>query len=120
MATQAASVRAHAAGRRPRRKPAAARGLPRHRLAGGVVWIAVAAALLAGVVALNVVVLRLNMRLDELGTERVRLRSQIDELNSRAAGESTPAHIRAQLHTNGYRPVSADSIRFVALDPGAR
>jgi hypothetical protein len=120
MATQTAPARALTARRRPRGRPVPGRGLPRRRLAGGVVWIAVVAALLAGVVALNVVVLRLNMRLDELGTERVRLRSEIAELKSRAADESTPAHIRAQLYANGYRPAAAGSIRFVTLDPQAR
>jgi len=39
------------------------------RVAGGVVWIGIVAALLAGVVAMNVAVLRLNMQLDRLGRE---------------------------------------------------
>ena len=40
---------------------------------GGVVWIVVLAVLLAGIVAVNVAVLQLNVRLDELGRERVQL-----------------------------------------------
>ena len=42
---------------------------------GGVVWIVVLAVLLAGIVAVNVAVLQLNVRLDELGRERVQLRA---------------------------------------------
>ena len=61
-ALPAPTRRAHA------RAAEAARGAevaPRRRVAGGVVWIGVVAVLLAGVVALNVAVLRLNIRLDE-------------------------------------------------------
>ena len=39
----------------------------RTRPFGGVVWIVILAVLLAGVVAVNVAVLQLNVRLDELG-----------------------------------------------------
>ena len=41
-----------------------------HGVAGGVVWIAVVAMLLAGVVALNVAVLRLNVELNKVNAER--------------------------------------------------
>jgi cell division protein FtsL len=41
-----------------------------------VFWIAIVALLLAGVVALNVAVLRLNMTLDRLGRERANLRAE--------------------------------------------
>ena len=44
----------------PRARPRP-REAPRPRLAGGVAWILVVAVLLAGIVALNVAVLRLNM-----------------------------------------------------------
>jgi hypothetical protein len=60
----------------PHGLPARARRTPRRGLAGGIVWIALVAALLAGVVALNVAVLRLNMRLEQLGRERVDLRAE--------------------------------------------
>ena len=43
---------------------------------GGVIWIALVAGLLAGVVAMNVAVLRLNMKLDHLGRERADLRAE--------------------------------------------
>jgi hypothetical protein len=58
------------------RRRASATRQARRGLAGGVVWIGLVAVLLAGVVALNVAVLRLNMRLEGLGRERVDLRAE--------------------------------------------
>mgnify|MGYP001062766118 CR=1 FL=1 len=40
---------------------------------GGVLWIVLVAALLAGVVAINVLVLRLNVQLDDLRHDRAEL-----------------------------------------------
>jgi hypothetical protein len=57
--------------------------------------------LLAGVVALNVAVLRLNLRYDELGQERAQLRAESAELSSqlamRAASARTSSLARHQL-----------------------
>jgi hypothetical protein len=67
----------------PRQRPAA-----RPRVAGNVVWIVVVATLLAGIVALNVAVLRLNMQSEDLENERARLTARRDTLEadlSRAA-----------------------------------
>jgi hypothetical protein len=52
-------------------------------LRNGVLWIVVAGTLLAGVVALNVAVLQLNVRLDQLGRERALLRDENAALGSR-------------------------------------
>src|SRR5256885_5303451 len=70
-----------------RPQPATVRHAPRvvqrqRRVTGGIVWIAVVAALLAGVVATNVAVLRLNMKLDRLGRERSQLRAPNPALSS--------------------------------------
>ena len=67
----------------PRRRTAT-----RPRVTGNVVWIIVVATLLAGIVALNVAVLRLNMQDEELETERNELTARRDNLEadlSRAA-----------------------------------
>jgi hypothetical protein len=80
---QESTALAHAPARsRPRPNPKrAARPAPRRTakrkqrgVAGGVAWIVVAGVLLAGIVALNVAVLRLNVKLDRLNTEREQLR----------------------------------------------
>ncbi len=80
---------------RPRRRPVA-RTAPRARPFGGVVWIVVVAVLLAGVVAVNVAVLQLNVRLDELGRERIQLRADTNRLSSQLSSASANARIESQ------------------------
>ena len=79
MATWAAARADEAVVPQPRPKP---RVVKRERhVRGGVLSIAIVAALLAGVVATNVAVLRLNIKLDHLGQERADLRAQMAFLN---------------------------------------
>jgi cell division protein FtsL len=73
-----------------RRRPVA----PRIRVAGGIVWIAFLTALLTGVVAMNVTVLRLNMQLDQLGRERSDLRAGNAELASRISSAAATGRIQ--------------------------
>lgn len=82
---------------RPRRRPATRVATPRPF--GGVVWIVVLGVLLAGVVAVNVAVLQLNVRLDELGRERVQLRADTNRLSSQLSSASAAARIEAQART---------------------
>jgi cell division protein FtsL len=80
--------------RRARPKPRAKRKVqPRRRVASGVVWIGVVAVLLAGVVALNVAVLRLNVRLDETQRERNQLRADNAQLNTEIAARAASGRI---------------------------
>jgi cell division protein FtsL len=82
----------------------------------GAVWIGVIALLLAGVVALNVAVLRLNVGLDGLDQERARLRAEKAELVSRLAGELSSARIEERARGElGLRPVDPGETRFVEL-----
>ena len=69
---------------RPRPQPRPARRQSRPRVAGGVLWIVIVAALLAGIVALNVAVLRLNMQVEHLDNQR-------DELVSSARTTCPPS-----------------------------
>jgi len=89
------------------------------KVAGGVAWIVVLAVLLAGVVAVNVAVLRLNVQLDRIGSEKVDLRSQNaqlqSELSSALAAPRIQALARQQL---GLVPASPDSTRYIQLGPG--
>ena len=66
---------------------------------GGVVWIVVLAVLLAGIVAVNVAVLQLNVRLDELGRERVQLRADTNRLSSQLSSASANARIESEART---------------------
>jgi cell division protein FtsL len=78
----------------PRPRPAP-RKVPRHRrVTGGVLWIGVVAVLLAGVVALNVAVLRLNMRLDQLSRERANLRADNAALAVQLSGAASAPRIQ--------------------------
>lgn len=60
---------------RPRRRPSA-RAVPKPRPFGGVVWIVVLAVLLAGIVAVNVAALRLNLESQELEQRRQDLQAE--------------------------------------------
>ena len=76
------------------------------------------ATLLAGVVALNVAVLRLNMRLDELGRERSDLRAANATLSSQlsraAAGPQVEALARSRL---GLVAAPPEQTYYVDLAP---
>ena len=74
----------------------ARRAKPRRKVTRGVLWIAVVASLLGGVVALNVAVLRLNLRMDDRNRERAQLRSDIADLSTRLSSASAVARIEAQ------------------------
>ena len=80
---------------RTRRRPVA-RAAPKPRPFGGVVWIVVLAVLLAGVVAVNVAVLQLNLRLDELSRERIQLRADTNRLSSQLSSASANARIESE------------------------
>jgi cell division protein FtsL len=93
---RAATARALPAPARPRSRPrprARRKIEPRRRVANGVVWIGLVAALLAGVVALNVAVLRLNVRLDETQRERNQLRADNAQLNTEIAAKAASGRI---------------------------
>ena len=83
VAVLTASVAVPAPARSPeQRARARRRAEPRRGVAGGVLWIVALAALLGGVVALNVAVLDLNVRLDQASRERAELRASTAELQS--------------------------------------
>jgi cell division protein FtsL len=77
----------------PRPRPAPRLVKRQRRVTGGVVWIGVVAVLLAGVVALNVAVLRLNVRLDETQRERNQLRADNAQLNTEIAAKAASGRI---------------------------
>ena len=62
-------------------------------LAGGVLWIVLFAVLLAGVVAINVAVLRLNLQLDQEGRERTELQADVSLLRSELSSAAATSRI---------------------------
>jgi cell division protein FtsL len=103
--------------RRPAARPAARRRA-KARPFGGVLWIVVAAALLAGVVAVNVAVLQLNVRLDELGRERIQLQAETKRLSSQLSSASANARIESQAKSKlGLVPADPALTFHVQLAP---
>jgi len=68
-------------------------------VAGGVVWIGLLAVLLVGVVALNVAVLRMNMKLEQLGQARLELEAQNALLASKVSSAVAPPVIERRART---------------------
>lgn len=98
-----ATARAYAPAR-PRSEPAAparpqprprrsARRQARPRVAGGVLWIVIVAALLAGIVALNVAALRLNMRVEQLDNQRDELVTKRENIQSQLSATAAAGRI---------------------------
>jgi cell division protein FtsL len=121
MVTWASGARAESvAAPRAARRRAAARPIP-HRAFGGVIWIVVAGALLAGVVAVNVAVLQLNVQLNELGRERVQLRDENARLRSQLSSASAVARVDSLARTRlGLVPADPALTSYLDLAPRAK
>jgi cell division protein FtsL len=106
---------------RPKQRAAAKRRPARSKgVAGGIVWIVFVTGLLAGVVALNVAVLRLNVQLDELAREKQELRAGNNELASRLAGVEASGRIQALARKQlGLVPAEPDQTTYITLEPPA-
>jgi cell division protein FtsL len=90
----------------------------RRPMAGGVLWIVVLAAFLAGIVAVNVVVLQLNVRLDDLTRQRAELRADNAKLRAQLSSAAANARIARDAH-DGLGLVAADptTTTYVRLTP---
>jgi cell division protein FtsL len=73
-------------------------------MAGGLAWIVASAVLLTGVVALNVVVLRLNVQLDRAGRDRADLRAQNQLLQAEVSSAAASARIQSLARARGFVP----------------
>ena len=86
------------------------------RVARGIVWIALIGALLAGVVFMNVVVLRMNIRLDHLGRDRIAAARRQRGARARTLSSAlAAARIQAQARKD-LGVVPADPSETVYLD----
>jgi cell division protein FtsL len=82
----------------------------RSAFTGGVLWIVLIAALLAGVVAINVLVLRLNVQLDDLRHDRAELKAEIASTRAQLSSASANARIETEASTK---------LGLVEADPNA-
>lgn len=86
------------------------------RARGGIVWIVVSGVLLAGVVFVNVAVLRLNLALDSANSERTKLRADNAALQSQLSSELASSHIQARAARElGLVYVDPSQYRYVNL-----
>jgi cell division protein FtsL len=88
------------------------------RLTGGIFWISAFAVLLTGVVALNVAVLRVNMRLNDLNKQQLQLQAQNQTLASQVSSANSSLRIEQIAHRLGLVPAPATDTSY--LDVGRR
>ena len=104
------------AARAPRARSARSARRRTWLLSGGVLWIALFAVLLAGVVAINVAVLRLNLQLDEAGREHTDLKNDIAQLRSEISSAAATNRIeRLAKGELGLREVEPEDTTYIRL-----
>jgi hypothetical protein len=102
---------------RPRAVPKR-RARPQRRVRGGIAWIGAFAVVLAGVVALNVAVLRVNMNVSRLDRTQLELQAQNAALSSQVSSAASAQRIEQAAHTLGYVPAPATDTSY--LDVGQK
>jgi len=102
---------------RPKPRPAPRRRSRRRaRSRGAILWIAVSAVLLAGVVFVNLAVLRLNLSLDKASQERTNLRASNAALQSQLSAALASPRIPAQARRqDGLVPADPSTIGYVDI-----
>ena len=100
---------------RPKAKPRT-RARRRPRSHGAIAWIVISAVLLAGVVFVNLAVLRLNLGLDKATQERTNLRANNALLQSQLSAALASPRIQAQARRqDGLVPADPSTIGYVDL-----
>lgn len=86
--------------------------------AGGIAWIVLVGVLLAGIVAVNVIVLQLNMQFDGLSRQRAQLQADNALLRSQLSSASTNIRIEEvatlKLGMQAADPLSTTYVRLAA------
>lgn len=104
----AAPVRMRAARPRPRRRS--------RRVSGGIFWISAFAVLLAGVVAVNVAVLRANVAVDRLDKQQLQLQAENAALASQVSSAGAAIRIEQTARRFGLVPAAAADTSYLDLD----
>ena len=103
------------AARPVRRVPVRPRARNQRRVRGGIAWIAAFGAVLAGVVALNVAVLRVNMQVSRLDKVQIELQAQNQALASQVSSAASAQRIEQAAHRLGYVPAPATDTSYLEL-----
>jgi cell division protein FtsL len=85
-----------------------------------IVWMTLFALLLAGVVAVNVAVLRAHVAVSKLDQERAKLEAQNQALASRLSAASSAPRVEAAAHRLGLVQAPATAVSYLDLMPRSR
>ncbi|MBV8065428.1 MAG: hypothetical protein JOY73_07890 [Actinobacteria bacterium] len=85
------------------------------RVSGGIFWISAFAVLLAGVVAVNVAVLRANVAVDNLDKQEVQLQAENAALASQVSSANASIRIEQIARRFGLVPASAADTSYLDL-----
>jgi cell division protein FtsL len=85
--------------------------------AGGAVWVVVLAALLGGIVALNVAALRDSIDVNRLQAHAQQLQNDNRLLRNQVTSLSSPASIGAAAKKLGMVPADPNTTKYVRLRP---
>ena len=85
------------------------------RVTAGVVWICALALLLAGVVAVNVAVLRANVAVDNLDKQEMQLQAENAALASQVSSANASLRIEQIARRLGLVPASASDTSYLDL-----
>ena len=106
---------------RPQTKPASKpkpHARRRARSRGAIIWIAVSAVLLAGVVFVNLLVLQMNLKVDKATQERTQLRATTAQLQSQLSAALASPRIQAQARrVDGLVPADPSTFGHINLAP---
>jgi hypothetical protein len=105
-----------AAAPRTRTRPAARARKRQRRVTAGVIWISAFALLLAGVVAVNVAVLRANVAVNKLDKEQVGLQAQNAALAVQVSSSIASIRIEQTARRFGLVPASAADTSYIDLN----
>ena len=118
VAPQAPARKAQPAPKTARSRKRRAAAKKKAGLLGGIVWIVLLAALLGGIVALNVAVLQLNVRLQQANSSRADIRARSIALAGQlSSAGSAPQVAGAAERKLGLVPAAPDQTTYVDLAP---
>lgn len=88
-----------------------------HRVRAPIVWMVVFAVLLAGVVAMNVAVLRANVSVNDLNQQIAQKHNENQLLQSEVSAATSPPKVEAWARHNGLLQAPAAGTGYLALRP---